>query len=101
MAKTVDQSSRNVRGQRIDFRASGHDKQLIQRAAERTGISMADFILRIVLPEAERIAADPSQVLLSEKDLERFYQELDRKPEILPNLRKLSARPNPFVHKDQ
>jgi len=97
MADTKVESFNEVRGQRIDFRTSVYHKQLIQKAAEQSGISMADFILQIVVPEAERIAADPSKILLSEKDIGRFYQELDRKPVVLPNLRKLAEQESRFV----
>lgn len=89
--------SGKTREERVDFRATSLEKRLIQRAADRQGISMASFILKIVLPEAARIATEEPQVLLSEADFERFHDALDQNPRILPNVRKLAKKGSPFV----
>ena len=89
------------REERVDFRATSYEKRLIQRAADREGISMASFILKIVLPEAERIATEEPQILLSEADFARFHDALDRNPKILPNVRKLARKGSPFVASEE
>ena len=98
MSKSVvKESGGSKREERVDFRTTSQAKELIQQAARRTGVSMADFILQIVLPEAERIAGEKSQVLISAEDFDRFYHQLDRAPQTLPNIRKLAEKGSPFI----
>ncbi len=85
------------RQERLDIRASHYAKTIIKRAADRKGLSMAEFIMQTVLPEAEKITAEESRLLLSSGDFDRFYDELDRPPRLLANIRKLAAKKSPFA----
>jgi uncharacterized protein (DUF1778 family) len=86
------------RVERFDIRATPYAKALIKRAADRSGKSMAEFIMETVLPRAEQIAGDDdSKVLLSPEDLDRFYEALDRPPRPLKNIRRLAEKPSPFI----
>ncbi len=86
-----------VRTERLDIRATPYAKAIIKRAADRSGKKVAKFIMDTVLPEAERIAGEDSQVLLSPEEFERFYAELDRPPRPLKNIRRLARKPSPFT----
>ena len=74
---------------RIDIRVDDDKKSVIAKAAELSGLTITQYVLGLVWPDAERRVAEDRQIRLSEKDWETFSARLDEAPRDLPELRKL------------
>ena len=69
------------KNQRLDFRVSSEDKSKISRAVEFVGESMAEFVLKRIMPEVDRIIAQEEKVLLSNNAWADFVSMLEtRRP---------------------
>jgi uncharacterized protein (DUF1778 family) len=82
-------SSRSIRTRRINLRATDHQEKLIRTGAERTGVSVTEFILESACLQAEHVLADKSVFLASPKQWETFVQALDKPALIKPELARL------------
>lgn len=58
--------------ERIDFRISAENKDKIMRASDYLGEKMSDFILKRVLPEAERLLEQQKRIRLNEQQWDSF-----------------------------
>jgi len=81
---------------RIDLRLDRHKKSVVVRAAELAGVSITQFIMDRVFPDAERIVLENNRIRLSGRDWTKFCARLDARPKKLPELRKLLREPSLF-----
>ena len=85
-------TTKAARDQRLNFRASAKQQQLIRQAAEAAENStVTDFILDSVLERAERVLADRAWFVASEEQWAEFQTLLDGPLEPMPRLRQLSC----------
>ncbi len=92
--------TKTARDQRLNFRASAQQQQLIRQAAEATDRTVTDFILGSVLETAERVLADRKWFVASEEQWVQFQALLDAPLEPTPKLRRLLRRESPFAETD-
>lgn len=90
-------STKKVRDQRLNFRASAHQQLLIRQAAEATDCTVTDFILGSVLESAERVLADRKWFVANDEQWEQFQELLDAPLQPMPKLRQLLQRESPFA----
>lgn len=88
------------RDQRLNFRASVHQQQMIRRAAEATDSTMTDFILASVLESAERVLADRKWFVANDEQWAQFQELLDAPLTPMPKLERLMRRESPFDETD-
>ena len=89
-----------ARDQRLNFRASAQQQQLIRQAAEATDSTVTDFILGSVLESAERVLADRKWFVASEEQWAEFQALLDAPLVSMPKLDRLLRREGPFADSD-
>jgi uncharacterized protein (DUF1778 family) len=65
---------------RIELRIKPEDKALLTRAAAIARLDLTGFILRTVLPAAEKIIDRSERVELSERDSKRVLELLENPP---------------------
>jgi len=82
---------------RLDLRIDPYKKEVVTRAAELLGMSITQFIMERVFPEAEQIVLEHQRIRLPKADWDRFCAKLDEPPKALPELRKLIKKPSIFV----
>lgn len=63
--------------ERINLRTSAETKNLLARAASFRGLSLSNFLLEAAQRMAEDVLRDQEQILLSQRDWERFALILD------------------------
>lgn len=87
-------SSINVsKTERIDVRASGHVKQLLQEAARASHKTVSEFLLDAGVTAAAQALADRRQFVLDEAQWKAFQEALDRPVQSKPRLKKLLREP--------
>lgn len=79
--------------ERIDVRASGVVKQLLQDAARTCHKSVSEFLLDAGVTAANQALADRRQFVLDDKQWQAFQAALDRPVQSKPRLRKLLGEP--------
>lgn len=97
MSNTDAITTKAARDQRLNFRASVQQHQLIRQAAEAADSTVTDFILGSVLESAERILADRKWFVASEEQWAEFQALLDAPLAPTPKLRRLARRESPFA----
>jgi uncharacterized protein (DUF1778 family) len=100
MRNTDAISTKTARDQRLNFRASAQQQQLIRQAAEARDSTVTDFILGSVLESAERVLADRKWFVASEEQWKEFQALLDAPLVSMPNLDRLLRREDPFAESD-
>jgi uncharacterized protein (DUF1778 family) len=93
-------ATKTARDQRLNFRASAQQQQLIRQAAEATDSTVTDFILGSVLESAERVLADRKWFVASEEQWAEFQALLDAPLVPMPKLDRLLRRESPFAESD-
>lgn len=93
-------TTKTTRDQRLNFRASAQQQQLIRQAAEAADSTVTDFILDSVLESAERILADRKWFVANEEQWATFQALLDAPLEPMPKLHRLLQRESPFAERD-
>jgi uncharacterized protein (DUF1778 family) len=87
-------SSTNLsKTERIDVRASGQVKVLLQEAAAACHKSVSEFLLDAGVTAAEQALADRRQFVLGEAQWQAFQEALDRPVQSKPRLKKLLREP--------
>jgi len=81
---------------RIDIRVDEEKKQVIAEAAELAGVTITQYVLGLVWPDAERRVAENHRICLSSKDWKAFTARLDNPPKKLPELKALLNRASRF-----
>ncbi len=77
------------KSERINVRASGPIKQLLQEAARTCHKNVSEFLLDAAVTEATQALADRRQFVLSEAEWKAFQEALDRPVQSKPRLKKL------------
>lgn len=77
-----------VATQKIDFRATAEDKELLSKAAKLAGKSLSQFILEISTKEARHILAEDTEITLDSEQWEEFCDRLDNPATEQSNLKK-------------
>ena len=80
----------------INIRASGRQRDLIDRAAQTLGKSRSDFMLETACREAEHVLLDRGFFRLDPEAFERFNALLDSPPPPTEALRQLLLRRAPW-----
>jgi uncharacterized protein (DUF1778 family) len=74
---------------RIDIRVDDEKKRTISEAAALAGQTITQYVMGLVLPDAERRIAENYRLKLSGQDWDNFTARLDAPPRDLPALRSL------------
>lgn len=93
-------TTKAARDQRLNFRASAQQQELIRQAAEATDSTVTDFILGSVLESAERVLADRKWFVANEEQWAEFQALLDAPLAPMPKLHRLLLRESPFDESD-
>jgi len=96
MATQFDAETRASRGERINFRATVRQEQLLKAAAAATERTMTDFVLDAAVTQAEKVLADRRYFILTDEqwsDLDRLLAAPTRHT---PKLAALLSEPSPF-----
>jgi uncharacterized protein (DUF1778 family) len=86
-------AKKDMRDERIYFRATEAERALLQQAADVRGKSLTSFVLEAASREAERALLDQRFFQADNDQWERFKAALDRPPRDKPRLRALLAKP--------
>ena len=86
---TIATAKSASRGSSISLRIRGDQKAVIDRAAEVTGTSRTEFMLRASVKEAQDALLDQRLFVLSEQEYDEFVAALDAPAKINPRLQKL------------
>jgi uncharacterized protein (DUF1778 family) len=95
MLKAAGQQARSRRPkaeERIDARLPAETKQLIERAAGITGVTVSDFIISTAYDAASAVVKDYDTWVLNRRDSKAFVQALLDPPEPNNALKAAAAR---------
>jgi len=84
----------HAKTERIDVRASGQVKALLQEAAKVAHKNVSEFLLDAGIAAANETLADQRHFYLTEEQWTAFQAALDSPPRDLPRLRKLLTEPS-------
>lgn len=84
---------RRAKTERIDVRASGPVKQLLQEAARASHKNVSEFLLDAGVTTAMQALADRRQFVLDETQWQAFQTALDRLVQSKPRLQTLLREP--------
>lgn len=79
--------------ERIDVRASGPVKQLLQEAARACHKNVSEFLLDAGVTAANQTLADRRRFVLNDEQWQAFQQALDRPVQAKTRLKKLLTEP--------
>jgi len=79
--------------ERIDVRANGAVKQLLQEAARASHKNVSEFLLDAGITAANQALADRGYFALSDEQWSAFQRALDRPVQVKPRLKKLLSEP--------
>lgn len=82
-----------LKSERIDVRASGPVKQLLQEAARASHKTVSEFLLDAGVTAATQVLADRRHFELDEAQWQAFQEALDRPVQAKPRLKKLLGEP--------
>lgn len=100
MSQSSEAATRSSKSQRINLRASERQEELLRRAASATDTSMTEFILGSAVDQAEKILADRRWFTVTQDQWDEFNLLLDAPLEDVSKLRRLAARPSPFINSE-
>ncbi len=83
----------NTKTERIDVRASGQVKALLQEAAKASHKNVSEFLLDAGIAMAHETLAEQRLFMLSEDQWGQFQAALERPVQDKPQLRKLLTEP--------
>ena len=86
-------SMRHAKTERIDVRASGQVKTLLQEAARASHKNVSEFLLEAGIAMAHETLAEQRLFSLTDEQWEQFQATLDRPVQDKPRLRKLLTEP--------
>jgi uncharacterized protein (DUF1778 family) len=85
-----------MKTERLNVRLDDREDAIIRRAAEATGASVSEFVVRAATSEAERALADTPMIVLDGAAWDEFVAFLDRPPQENLRLRALFERADVF-----
>lgn len=83
----------HAKTERIDVRASGQVKALLQEAAKASHKNVSEFLLDAGIAMAHETLAEQRLFALNDEQWEQFQTALDRPVQDKPQLRKLLTEP--------
>jgi uncharacterized protein (DUF1778 family) len=83
----------HTKTERIDVRASGQVKALLQEAAKAVHKNVSEFLLDAGIAAANEALTEQRQFYLTGEQWTAFQAALDRPPKDIPQLRKLMTEP--------
>ena len=83
----------HTKTERIDVRASGQVKELLQEAARASHKNVSEFLLDAGIAMAHETLAEQRLFMLTGEQWERFQEALNRPVQEKPELRKLLTEP--------
>jgi uncharacterized protein (DUF1778 family) len=83
----------HTKTERIDVRASGQVKALLQEAAKASHKNVSEFLLDAGIVKAHETLAEQRLFSLTDEQWEQFQTALDRPVQEKPQLRKLLTEP--------
>jgi len=69
-------AAKKKKNDRLDFRVSSEDKSKIQRAVDFLGVSTAEFVLKRIMPDVDRVIAEEEKILLNNEAWNGFVNML-------------------------
>lgn len=86
--------------ERIETRAAQADRERIVKAADALGESMAQFMLRSALKEADEILTREVDVTrMPVEQYEALIEALNQRPDVIPELARIADRPRRFTRR--
>jgi uncharacterized protein (DUF1778 family) len=85
---------RGGRTDRLGLRASEEQADLIREAAALEGKTVSAFVMDTATSHARQVISDHRDLVLSQEAFQRFYAELDKPAEAVPELAELFRRPS-------
>ena len=85
--------AQHAKTERIDVRASGQVKALLQEAAKASHKNVSEFLLDAGIAIAHETLAEQRLFLLTDEQWDKFQAALDRPVQDKPQLRKLLTEP--------
>ena len=67
-----------VKSKNLSCRVSPEHKQMIERAARRSGFSVSDFVIHTLVAAASDVLHDESTIRLTKEEWNRFTRALER-----------------------
>ncbi|MFZ1109434.1 MAG: DUF1778 domain-containing protein [Rhodomicrobium sp.] len=78
--------SSTPRDDRFELRATKEEKRLLAAAAAYERLDVTTFIMRQVLPAAQKVVDRNERIVLSERDTARVLELLENPPKLTPAL---------------
>jgi uncharacterized protein (DUF1778 family) len=85
--------TQQAKTERIDVRANGQVKALLQQAAKANHKNVSEFLLEAGIAMAHETLAEQRMFMLSDEQWDAFQAALDRPVQNKPQLRKLLTEP--------
>jgi uncharacterized protein (DUF1778 family) len=79
-------SATHTRTERLDCRITAQDKRLLERAAEKSGLRLSDFVVSTLVVAAREALREDEPIRLSREDWDGFVASLDADPKPNPRL---------------
>ena len=79
---------------RIDLRISSEDKSLLEQAADIKNVSLSNYILSIIMKQAELDVKANEKIVLSDEGAKFILEMFDNPPEPTPALKQLIKNAN-------
>ena len=86
-------NAQHAKTERIDVRASGQVKELLQEAARASHKNVSEFLLDAGIAMAHETLAEQRLFMLTGEQWNKFQEALDRPVQNKPELRKLLTEP--------
>ena len=90
-------SAKRTRSERIEVRATPHDRELIDRAVAALDTDLTSFVMGNLTVAARRVLADRTEFVLDDEERAAWQAINERPPRDVAGLRALMKRPSPFV----
>ena len=85
------------RSRRLELRTTPEEREIIDRAAAASDTGLTEFVVSSAVTAAQRVLADRDRFELEAVAAEAWEALNARPARDLPGLRRLMARPTPFV----
>ena len=82
---------------RIDIRVDEEKKAVVAQAAKMAGLTITQYVMGLIMPDAERRLAEHYRITLSAADWAAFTGRLDAAPSDLSTLESLLRRKSRFT----
>jgi uncharacterized protein (DUF1778 family) len=87
-------SATHTRTERLDCRIAPSQKRLLERAAEKLGLRLTDFVVSTLAMAAQEVLREDEPLRLSRADWDRFVASLAEDRPVSPRLATAMARFN-------